>query len=268
MCAHTQRATKGGCVAAPPRKSMELSQQYGVQTVAVASHKNGTAKVVAAQGSVVDFTGTAIVNAANEGCLGGGGVDGAISNAGGDALYQARCELPVINAGRRGAIRCHTGDAKTTIAGDLPCKFVIHAVGPAYNYVSDYDEGGRLLYMAYRKSMCEARRMSMDTLAFSLLSAGIFRGDRPLRHVLSIAVLAVYAAVYDQLKQVFFVAFTREEVDTLSSVIHGAYRNACTASTCVVTCFAKAFWLDSRCVQTSSSMRRRASRTCAILSHS
>jgi hypothetical protein len=66
----------------------------------------------------------AIVNAANTGCLGGGGVDGAISSAGGEDLYQARRALPELNS--RG-LRCKTGDAKITIGGDLNARFCIHA---------------------------------------------------------------------------------------------------------------------------------------------
>ena len=64
------------------------------------------------RGSVVDFKGDVIVNAANEGCLRGGGVDGAISRAGGDELRQARKALPVLE-GSKGK-RCRTGDAQTT----------------------------------------------------------------------------------------------------------------------------------------------------------
>ena len=71
----------------------------------------------AAKGSVVEYTGTAIVNAANEGCLGGGGVDGAITAAGGEALHAAREALPVLDGG----IRCPTGQSKLTTAGELEC---------------------------------------------------------------------------------------------------------------------------------------------------
>ena len=80
--------------------------------------------------SVVDFTGDAIVNAANEGCLGGGGIDGEINRRGGPTLEDARHELPVVENGKR----CLTGDAKITVAGNLPCSKVIHAVRPAFGY--------------------------------------------------------------------------------------------------------------------------------------
>jgi len=188
---------------------------YGVTPLAVAAVQPHGARLVAAQGSVLDFTGSAIVNAANEGCISGGGVDGAVSNAGGDALHQARLALPKIGRG----VRCKTGDAKTTIGGELPNKWCIHAVGPNYRCLDDDDEGDLLLYMAYHASMREARKKAMPNLAFSLLSAGIFRGRRPLRAVLGIGVLAASAATYRGLLDVFLVAFTQAEVDTLASVL-------------------------------------------------
>ena len=83
--------------------------------------------LVLAMGSVVNFTGSAVVNAANEGCLGGGGVDGAITAAGGKALAEARKALPVLDKKRT---RCPTGECVVTISGDLKAKdYCLHAVG-------------------------------------------------------------------------------------------------------------------------------------------
>ncbi len=92
-------------------------------------------------GSVVGFLGDAIVNAANEGCLGGGGVDGAITKAGGKPLAAARLALPIIGyRGRRSAsaVRCLAGDAVATVGGHLSAKWCIHAVGPIFD--GDEDE--------------------------------------------------------------------------------------------------------------------------------
>ena len=83
--------------------------------------------VAIAKGSVVDFTGSAIVNAANEACLGGGGVDGAITAAGGKALADARKALPELDKKRT---RCPTGECVVTISGELKAKdYCLHAVG-------------------------------------------------------------------------------------------------------------------------------------------
>ena len=110
-------------------------------------------KLVVSQGSVVDFQGDAIVNAANQGCLGGGGVDGAISRAGGPELFRARQRLPVLRLARtaaRSEIRCNTGDAVvTTAGGSLHSKWVIHAVGPNFRgYEHRLAMGRQLLFSA------------------------------------------------------------------------------------------------------------------------
>ncbi len=196
-------------------KAEELSS-YGLSPLSVATVPTVNVRIVAAQGSVIDFTGTAIVNAANEGCISGGGVDGAVSDAGGEALHAARLALPIV---RPPYVRCATGDAKTTIGGELLSEWCIHAVGPNYRLAANDDDADMLLYMAYHASMREARKKACRTLAFSLLSAGIFRGRRPLRMVLAIGVLAVHAALYEGLSDVFFVAFTSAEVEAITSVL-------------------------------------------------
>ena len=87
------------------------------------------------KGSVVDFIGDAIVNAANERATGGGYVDHAIGKAGGKMLKRYRMKLPILSSK---GIRCRTGDAVITKSGigaddcTLQCKYVIHAVGPNY----------------------------------------------------------------------------------------------------------------------------------------
>jgi hypothetical protein len=97
-----------------------------------------------ARGSVIDFAGDAVVNAANTGCLGGGGVDGAINRAAGPTVRKARRAIPIVGPG---SDRCATGDARMTIAGDLACRWLIHAVGPMY-YDDAPEEGDLLLYQA------------------------------------------------------------------------------------------------------------------------
>ena len=83
-----------------------------------------------ASGSCVNFQGDAIVNAANEYCQGGGGVDGAITAAGGPEMAKARAQLPVVEG--TDEVRCRTGDAVVTVAGALPVMVCIHAVGPIF----------------------------------------------------------------------------------------------------------------------------------------
>ena len=199
-----------------------MSTSNGVEIICSTSVQHARmqtpTKVTAARGSVVDYTGTAIVNAANEGCLGGGGVDGAISDRGGDSLYEARTRLPQLKGRRGGFIRCPTGESKTTHAGELPCEYVIHSVGPNYRMYEE-EAADALLYSAYRSAMVEAKRHRMPDVAFCLLSAGIFRGRKSLYDVLAIGALAVSACVYDGLEEVFLVGFTPAEVETLQTLI-------------------------------------------------
>merc|ERR1719193_167112 len=124
-----ERAT--GKLPHPPveiKPPMVDSARLGIKVKAVKWVNGGF--IVASAGSVVNFAGNAIVNAANQGCLGGGGVDGAISSAGGRALYEARSKLPLVDG--KGAVRCPTGEARLTIGGNLKANYCIHAVGPNY----------------------------------------------------------------------------------------------------------------------------------------
>lgn len=154
------------------------------------------------KGSVLDFgtdpylvnpTSSAIVNAANEGCLGGGGVDGAISTAGGEKLYKARVALPLLQRG----IRCPTGTSVLTSAsenfGSLHVRNVIHAVGPNYHLFDEEDEehANRLLRSAYATSLQIAHKNRIQNVGFSLLSAGIFRGQLTMDEVLTIGLQGI-----------------------------------------------------------------------------
>jgi len=115
-------------------------------------------------------------------------------------------------------VRCPTGESKTTIAGELRCTWVIHTVGPNHQWVDNDNEFDQLLFQAYCSAMQQARLKTMRTVAFSLLSAGIFRGRRPLRAVLALGMLAVEANLYAGLEEVVFVGFTRNEIETLQSL--------------------------------------------------
>ena len=183
------------------------------------------------QGSIVGFRPehqpSAIVNAANAQCLGGGGVDGAISNAGGSYLYQDRLQLPIVQYTSQGqAIRCPTGSAVVTgpgSYGSLYVPYIIHAVGPDYSTFDNeqFDQADMLLQSAYQASLQIAGQEKMHSIAFSLLSAGIYRGKRTLKRVLEIGLESIiHFDGYEQLKDVTVCAFLKEEVDTLLQIIH------------------------------------------------
>mmetsp|Transcript_3092 Transcript_3092/g.7490 ORF Transcript_3092/g.7490 Transcript_3092/m.7490 type:complete len:361 (-) Transcript_3092:61-1143(-) len=171
-----------------------------------------TALIVVSRGSVVDFRGDAIVNAANVGCQGGAGVDGAINERGGPALREARANLPVLDGD---GTRCRTGTAVCTVGGQLPAKWCIHAVGPIFGFEDVPSEKDQELYSAYRSAMERAREVQAKTLGFALLSAGIFRGARSRREILRIGLEAIQAGLYPGLEEVHMVAFNMYECKDL-----------------------------------------------------
>ena len=106
----------------------------------------------------------AIVNAANNSLLGGGGVDGAIHRAAGPELYD-ECET---------LGGCETGSAKITDGYELPVKKVIHAVGPIYWSIKTEGRQAELLAGCYRKSLELALEYELRSVAFSALSTGVY----------------------------------------------------------------------------------------------
>ena len=179
---------------------------------------NGTT-FVAIQGGVDTFAGHAMVNAANEGCLDGGGVDGAITGKGGALLAQARRALPIVSGT---STRCPTGDAKTTVGGDLPSCLCIHAVGPDYRKTLGTENNADiLLYKAYVASIKEAYNHHCKNIGFCLISAGIFRGKkRTPERIMTIALLAILAAVRNNLKFICLYGYGEVEYNTLIGVFN------------------------------------------------
>ena len=132
-------------------------------------------------------------------------------------MADARWALPMLDGGNR----CLTGDAKITVAGDLPCSKVIHAVGPAFGYSPELaDHAGKLelLEAAYKNSMERARENELKSVGFCILSAGIFRGGCPLKVVIQMGLETIAKNVYPGLETVVFCGFTPQEQAELSDI--------------------------------------------------
>jgi O-acetyl-ADP-ribose deacetylase (regulator of RNase III) len=159
----------------------------------------GGATLRVKQGDLTREATDAIVNAANSGLMGGGGVDGAIHRAGGPAILE-ECAGIVAERGR-----LPTGQAVITTAGKMPSGHVIHTVGPVWR------GGGHgepeLLASAYRESLKLAARERLTSVAFPAVSAGIY--GYPMKEAAAIAIgtAADFLKTPSSVKDVVFVLY-------------------------------------------------------------
>ena len=169
-----------------------MDEQYTEVTVS-------QTKLSLVQGDITKKSTDAIVNAANSGLMGGGGVDGAIHRAGGPAILE-ECKEIVSKQGR-----LPTGEAVITTGGNLKARYVIHTVGPVWRGGTQGE--AELLASAYRESLKIAAEKGLSSISFPSISTGVY--GYPVDEAAEVALASVIAFIRDitSIREVTFVLF-------------------------------------------------------------
>lgn len=170
----------------------------------------GRGRLALVQGDITGLPADAIINAANASLAGGGGVDGAIHRAGGPSIM---AELRERYEG------CPTGGAVLTGAGDLPARWVIHAVGPRWQ--GGHRNEAELLRSAYREALARAEEVGARSVTLPAISAGIY--GYPLDEAAAIGLAAVHEHLRggSRIEQATFVLYSAATLAAFEQALAG-----------------------------------------------
>ena len=173
-------------------------------------------KLTLVQGDITKQKTDAIVNAANNSLLGGGGVDGAIHRAGGKQILE---ECIKIREKQRG---CETGEAVITTGGNLPAGYVIHTVGPIWRGGSSGEAD--LLANCYRNSLKLAVENNVSTISFPSISTGVY--GYPVEKAAPVALKSVMGFLQsdDSLDEIVFVLYDRPTYQAYEEAVSTLWR--------------------------------------------
>ncbi len=152
-------------------------------------------------GDITKLKVDAIVNAANNSLLGGGGVDGAIHRAAGPKLYE---ECKTLNG-------CATGEAKITKGYNLPAKFIIHTVGPVWRGGGNNENN--LLENCYRNSLELAVINNIRTIAFPSISTGVYGFPFINASTIALSTIKNFLESNNSIEKIIFVCFSQNDYD-------------------------------------------------------
>jgi O-acetyl-ADP-ribose deacetylase (regulator of RNase III) len=164
-------------------------------------------------GDITTLEVDAIVNAANNSLLGGGGVDGAIHRAAGQALLE---ECRMLGG-------CATGEAKITGGFLLPAKWVIHTVGPVWRGGHKKEE--YLLASAYRESLLLAREYELKSIAFPNISTGVYGFPKEMAAEIAIEEVSSFLKLNSLPEKVIFCAFDQENFEIYQVMLQREQEN-------------------------------------------
>lgn len=156
-------------------------------------------RIVVIMGDITKESVDAIVNAANNSLMGGGGVDGAIHRAGGEQILK-ECREIIKRIGR-----LNTGEAVITTGGNLKAKYVIHTVGPIWHGGNNGEE--ELLAKAYRNCLKLAYQKGIKTIAFPSISTGVYGFPKEPAARIAYNTVKECLKEYDTIDEVRFVCF-------------------------------------------------------------
>ncbi|MBI9034420.1 MAG: O-acetyl-ADP-ribose deacetylase [Bacteroidales bacterium] len=158
-------------------------------------------------GDITQMKVDAIVNAANNTLMGGGGVDGAIHQAAGPGLLAECMKLS----------GCATGKAQITKAYKLPSKHIIHTVGPIWSGGLDHEE--KQLSSAYNNSLKLALKNNCKTIAFPNISTGVYHFPKSLAAEIAIREVSQFLIENPEIERVYFVCFDQENYKIYSKLL-------------------------------------------------
>lgn len=164
------------------------------------------------KGDITTLKVDAIVNAANNSLMGGGGVDGAIHKAGGPEILEECIKI----RNRQGV--CKTGEAVLTQAGRLPARYVIHTVGPVWNGGRNNEEA--LLASCYRKSLQLAVQNHVKTIAFPNISTGVYGFPKERAAEIAVKMVLEFMENDNTLEMVIFICFDEENYRIYSNILN------------------------------------------------